>query len=117
MPGIESILEEIGLSKRESKLYLALLELGSTTVGPLQKKSGIPSSKIYEILEKLINRGLASYVIVSGRKNFQASDPEEILAIIDERRRILSEVMPQLKLKQQRVKEKQSVEIFEGINV
>ena len=44
------LLEEIGLTKSEIKVYLALLELGSATSGPIVDKSGASSSKIYEIL-------------------------------------------------------------------
>ena len=49
-----SILEKIGLKKSEIKVYLTLLELGSTKTGELTTKSKVSRSKIYEILEKLI---------------------------------------------------------------
>ena len=35
------ILEDLGLSNSEVKVYLSLLELGETTSGPLLQKSGL----------------------------------------------------------------------------
>jgi len=72
---IQEALQELGLNRRESICYTALLELGSSKTGAIVKKTGIPSSKIYEILDKLINRGLVSYIKIGKIKHYQASDP------------------------------------------
>src|SRR3989344_3518133 len=110
---MEETLQELGLNKRESICYSALLELGSSTVGVICKKTGIPSSKIYEILNNLIQKGLASYVIKGKIKHYQASNPRVLLSYIEEKKKKIEEILPQLLLKQKLVK-KQSVEIFEG---
>jgi len=110
---IEETLQELGLNKRESICYISLLELGSSRVGNIVRKTGIPSSKIYEILDKLIKRGFVTYVIKNNVKHFQASDPKTLLNYIEERKRKIEEIMPQLLLKQ-KLSKKQSVEIFEG---
>ena len=110
---IEETLQELGLNKRESICYSALSELGSSTVGVICKKTGIPSSKIYEILNNLIQKGLASYVIKGKIKHYQASNPRVLLSYIEEKKKKIEEILPQLLLKQKLVK-KQSVEIFEG---
>jgi len=44
---MEQILEKIGLTKNEVKIYLKLLELGLTTSGAIIKKTGIHNSKVY----------------------------------------------------------------------
>jgi sugar-specific transcriptional regulator TrmB len=106
--------EDIGLTKREIKVYLALLEIGSTTIGNILDKTGIPSSKIYEILKKLQNKGLVSYVKIENKRHYQAADPKTILNILDEKRTRISELMPALLAKQKLAGRKQSVEIFEG---
>jgi sugar-specific transcriptional regulator TrmB len=106
-------LQEIGLSHRESKCYIALLELGSTKIGPLCKKTEIPSSKIYEILEKLIKKGLVAYTLKDNIKYFQASDPKNIINHLEDKKKMVEQIIPQLLLKQQFSK-KQSVELFEG---
>jgi len=110
---IQKALQELGLNKRESICYTALLELGSSKIGAIVKKTGIPSSKIYEILDKLINRGLVSYVKIGKIKHYQASDPKTLLNYIDEKKKKIEEILPQLLLKQ-KLSTKQSVEMFEG---
>jgi len=60
---IEQDLQGIGLTDGETKAYLAMLELGSSTVGPIAKKSGISYSKIYEVLQRLIDKGIVSFIV------------------------------------------------------
>ena len=43
---IEEILHQIGLTEGEIKVYLSLLELGSTSTGKIIKKSHISGSKV-----------------------------------------------------------------------
>lgn len=110
---VQEVLEELGLKRRESLCYLALLETGSSKIGAIVKKTGIPSSKIYEIMDKLISRGLVSYVKIGRIKHYQASDPATLLNYIDEKKKKIEEILPQLLLKQ-KLSKKQSVEMFEG---
>ena len=49
-----SILEDIGLTNAQIKVYLSLLELGETTSGPLIKKSKLQNSVVYNALNQLI---------------------------------------------------------------
>ncbi len=111
---IKKLLSEVGLTERESKVYLALLETGLTTTGPLVKKSGVPNSKIYEILESLQNKGLVSWIIKSKTKYFQASDPKKILTIFREKEKEIENLLPVLEARQKKVEEKQFVELYEG---
>lgn len=106
-------LEELGLGRREALTYVALVELGSSKVGVIVKRTGIPSSKIYEILDKLIKRGFVSYVIKGKVKFYQAADPRNLLAYIEEKKKKVQDVLPQLLLKQKFVK-RHSVEMYEG---
>lgn len=68
-------LEKLGLSSYEARAYLALLAHGPTSGYRLSKLSGIPRSKIYETLERLIDRG----VVLSSR-----GEPAEYAAIAGE---------------------------------
>lgn len=80
-----SALKEAGLTDGEIKVYLALLELGSSTSGPIIEKSGIARSIIYQILEKLMQKGLVSYITKEKTKYFQAAEPYRILDYVEER--------------------------------
>lgn len=87
----EQLLEEIGLTKGEIKVYLTLLKLGETTTGKIIEEAQISSGKIYEILEKLIKKGLASYTIKEKTKYFSAASPNRILDYLYEKEKNLKE--------------------------
>lgn len=119
-------LGEIGLDKNEIKTYIALLELGLTTTGALVKKSGVPSSRIYSVLDQLIQKGLVSHTQIKNTKHFKAQDPKRLYEFIDFQRKILSKrenelsgIIPFLKEKQaigeEIEKKEQKIQIFEGI--
>ncbi|HIH24772.1 TPA: hypothetical protein HA251_07100 [Candidatus Woesearchaeota archaeon] len=106
-------LEQMGLKRREAACYIALLELGPSGTGCIVKKTGIPSSKIYEILDRLLAQGLASCVTKNGKKEYRAADPKALLRIADERRRALVEAMPVF-VQHRSISSSNEVEIFEG---
>src|SRR3989338_6514101 len=115
-----SSLREAGLTEGEVKVYLALLELGSSTTGPIIEKSHIARSIIYQILEKLMQKGLVSQVIKEKTKYFQAAEPNKILEYIDERRekfeetkKVIENLLPELELKQ-KLAMKSEVAIYFG---
>lgn len=85
----EQLLEEIGLTKGEIKVYLTLLKLGETTTGKIIEEAQISSGKIYEILEKLIKKGLVNYIIKEKTKYFSAGSPNRILDYIHEKEKDL----------------------------
>lgn len=114
------ILEKIGLTTGEAKVYLALLELGTTTTGPIVKKSGVSASKVYEILNKLTEKGLVSHIIQAKTKYFRPADPERIVDYLDEKEKEIvskkeemKKLIPQLKAGLAG-KEKREAEVIEG---
>jgi len=111
-----SILEGIGLSKGEIKIYLALMEFGSTKIGRIIEKSGMASSAAYNSINKLIEKGLVSYIRKGKVKFYQAVSPEQVLEFINEKKRRFMKILPELKQKQEFAREKQEAEIFEGAN-
>ncbi len=50
-------MESLGLTTYEIKVYLSLLDVGSITASDISKKSGVPYSKIYEVLNTLEDKG------------------------------------------------------------
>ncbi len=79
-------IEGLGLSKSEVKAYLALLELGKTSAGPIVKSSGISQSKIYEVLERLGKKGLASHIIEGKIKYFTPAEPKRLISFSEEKK-------------------------------
>ncbi|MCX6773987.1 MAG: hypothetical protein NTY68_03260 [Candidatus Micrarchaeota archaeon] len=114
-----AVLEGLGLSPGESKVYLALLSLETAGVGPIAHRSGVSRSKIYEIIEKLAAKGLVNQIITTKQRMFRASGPNALLELVDKRKeKIMHEeeevkrLIPEL-LALHAPKEK-IVEFFEG---
>src|SRR3989344_1870649 len=83
---IEEILQQIGLTEGEIKVYLSLLELGSTSTGKIIKKSHVSGSKVYEVLDRLSSKGLVTSVVKNGVKYFEATTPEKILSYLRQKK-------------------------------
>jgi Sugar-specific transcriptional regulator TrmB len=73
------LLQQIGLNKYEAEAYFALLAIGPLTGYELGKRSAVPLSKSYEILERLTRRGLA-LVQPGDPPRYAAERPERFLA-------------------------------------
>ena len=110
-----NILTEIGLSQREIAVYKALLKLGSTTTGPLVKESAVQNAKIYETLDKLIKKGLATYVLKGKIKHFQATNPNTLLSFFENKRTKLENTIKELHVLQNRKKPEYEARVYEGI--
>ena len=110
----QEVLRTLGFSERETKVYLALLELGSVTVGPIAAKTRLQHSKVYQTLEKLIDKGLVTFVFKSRTKHFQAEDPRRILSMIKEKEKIFQEILPKLEQKQKESQTPQTAKVYEG---
>lgn len=110
----KEILEEIGLSKNEIKVYLALLKLGKTTSWKLTTETGIQVSALYYCLDNLVKKGLVSYIMIANKKNFQAAQPEELINLLDNRKKKLETILPELKVLQKESEERIQTNVYEG---
>jgi len=50
-------MEDLGLTSYEIRVYISLLEIGPMTASEISKRSGVPYSKIYEVLNSLADKG------------------------------------------------------------
>jgi HTH-type transcriptional regulator, sugar sensing transcriptional regulator len=68
----------LGLTPGEAKAYLAMIQIGPSRVGKIVEISGVSQSKIYNVLDRLILKGLASYNIQDNIKHFQSLEPSRL---------------------------------------
>src|SRR5919106_4888033 len=95
-------MESLGLTGYEIKVYLSLLEIGSMTASDISKRSGVPYSKIYEVLNSLEDKGWLESSSSRPQKFFPKSPLTAIEAmrmriengIKDNETLIMSELMP-----------------------
>ncbi len=118
----ELLLEKLGLTKGEIKVYLALNKIGESTIGPIGKESKVSKSKMYDILDKLIEKGLVGYITKDGTKYFMDNDPHMILEYIEKKEKelgktkndVVTELLPQLMMQKASVSKKRIAEMYEG---
>ncbi|HEY1074282.1 MAG TPA: helix-turn-helix domain-containing protein [Patescibacteria group bacterium] len=110
-------LQEIGLQEREIKIYLALLELGESTVLPLSKQSGIKRTYCYDILPLLQEKGLVSFIERNGRRHYSAEDPAKIEQLLKGRLERFIGILPDLRSIYGQSPNKPRVRYYEGDDV
>lgn len=113
--GVEKTLGKLGLTQNEIKVYLALLATGSTTSGAVIRESELHRPRVYEALDRLISRGLASFVIKNNRKHFEASAPERLNDIVEGMRRDVREAVPELKKISNSERKGEATTLFLGV--
>ncbi len=111
----EEILQSLGFTYAESKVYLLLLELNSVKVGRIIEKSGLQSSTIYNTLNSLTDKGYVTHVLKGKIKVYQAVNPKNILKEFKEKEAKFKSILPSLEQKHKHGEEKPQAEIFEGI--
>ncbi|MBT7787932.1 MAG: TrmB family transcriptional regulator [Calditrichaeota bacterium] len=80
-------LEGLGLSKREANLYLALLSKSEFSVSELHRTANVPRTKIYDTLDRMVNRGYCTVRIEGRKRFFKAISPEIVLDNLEEKLR------------------------------
>lgn len=79
---LENELQQLGLSDKEAKTYLASLELGSAAVQEIAKKSGLKRPTVYFAIEQLVKKGLMSSFEKGKKTFFAAESPERLISLI-----------------------------------
>lgn len=108
-----SVLEDIGFSPVEIKVFIAILETGEAKAGKIIEKTGLQSSSVYNAINILIKKGFVSYIKKSQIKYYRAVSPETILNYIDSKKRDYLKILPELKERQKK-NENEGVEFFKS---
>jgi len=111
---ITPILKQFGLNDKEIQVYLALLDLGSALAGDITKKSEVNRTNVYDALERLIKKGLATFVISANRKIFEPVNPSRLREILKEKEDKLDLMIDDLQSRFSSNKSKEEAIIFKG---
>lgn len=114
-------LTKLGLTQGEIKVYMALIKHGTQSKGPLANKANVSSSKIYEIAQKLIKKGLANTSLKNNITYYTATNPTFLKQYIEKKekefqtqKKIIDDILPKLHLLQNQSEQKTSFELYEG---
>ncbi len=107
-------LKQAGLTENESKVYLALLDLGPSLAGQISRKTGLHRRTVYDTADMLAKKGLVGYILKNNRRLFQASDPNRILNILKEKQDLVEPIIKKLEEKYTKTKEKEETNFYKG---
>jgi sugar-specific transcriptional regulator TrmB len=117
----KSILLEIGLSEKEAEVYLLITKYNEITASKISKLMEESRTHVYDTLNKLLEKGLISYIIKDNAKYFKSINPERLLDYLKDKhekikaqeKKILK-IIPELKKIQSTFKEDFKIEVYEG---
>ena len=92
----EEALQLLGLTDKEIQIYLSCLKLGSSLVQNIAISAKQNRTSTYDILSSLENKGFVSFTISSGKKHYQAVNPQNLLNLFKEREKLIEEAIPEL---------------------
>lgn len=78
-----SQLKDLGLSENESKVYLAMLELGPASAMEISQKAGVNRPTTYVQIESLKKLGLVSTQTKGKKQLFIAESPDQLEFVLD----------------------------------
>lgn len=92
---LKEVLEEFGLSNKEAEIYLILLKTGHATAAEVSKKTNILRQSVYDILDKMMARGIIAESTTDNIKVFHAVEPKVLLQMIENKKKLLAAAMPE----------------------
>jgi len=117
---------KLGISERETRVYLSLLEKRELSALEIHKLTNVPRTKVYETIQRMILRGMCIEKQMGRRKKFQAIEPKRVLnrliegyeSDLDEKKKLIKELnemlRPIYKQGMQAVDVSEYVEIIKG---
>lgn len=87
---------QYGLSGREAKMYLFLIEHIEESAHTISKGTGIPRATVYLVLENLKKKGLVSVSKKNNVSYFMAESPKRLQKIIEEKLVLTDALVPYL---------------------
>ncbi|MFH1585697.1 MAG: helix-turn-helix domain-containing protein [archaeon] len=115
------MLGEFGLTKTEEKVYLTLLKLGESSAAEIIKKTQLHRTTVYDVLERLIEKGLASSIVKDKVKHYSPVNPSKFLEIATEektraekKQELAKKIIQDIGVMQKGAKTKSIAQVFVG---
>lgn len=113
-------LKQLGLSEKETEVYLAMLRTGSTGAAAIARTAGLPRQTTYSLLEELVTQGFVEQSDKKGVRQYYA-DPNAIGKLVtrrkeelDRAKKALDEEIPKLLSENRRGISLPVVQYYEG---
>jgi len=90
----QKIIEQLGFSAKEAKVYLAALGLGECHISDIAEKVKLPRTSVQVIVDKLHKAGLMNFYVMRRYKYWVAESPERLLHNLKQRENLMEEALP-----------------------
>lgn len=109
------LLQEIGLSPNEAKIYETLLNIGVAGVGDIATKANIHRRNVYDALQRLVQKGLVFTTFQKNENRYSAVDPNKLMELVREKEVQLAGALPELQKLYQNEPPHNAAYIYRGI--
>jgi sugar-specific transcriptional regulator TrmB len=91
MKALKETFQELGVGEHGYRVYLCLLESGSSTARFVAESLGMPRPSVYDAIRILIQKGLATERLEENKKHFQVDDVRNVSRLVEEKIAILTQ--------------------------
>lgn len=107
-------LQKLGLTEKQSQVYVAMLELGESGMTHIAKKANLKRPTVYLIIDELNLLGLSGEIIKGKKKFYSAVHPKRLVELAKFRAEQANQILPEL-IALQKNDEKPKIRMLEGI--
>ncbi len=115
-------LKKLGLRDKEVAVYLALLELGPSTVQAIARKAKVVRATTYVVLDALANKGLVTQFKEEKKTLFVAEPPRQLMRLLEKQKEDIQErevrirsLLPELQVLMKGAEGVPTVRYFSGL--
>lgn len=109
------ILQDLGLTPNEAKIYQTLIEQGESSAGEIATRGKIHRRNVYDTLDRLVEKGLVFQILEKGENIYKAVDPAKLLEIVKEKEKKLQTILPELQKQFEAKPSYQQAYIYRGV--
>lgn len=111
----EKELELLGLSPNEAKIYETLLLMGECAVGQIATQSNIHRRNVYDVLNRLVEKGLVFQIFQGKETLYHCVDPSKLLELLKEKETAFQKILPRLEMIFQKKPPVNAAYIYKGL--
>lgn len=111
----QEILENLGLSPNEAKIYETLAEKGELGISDIAVFAKVYRRNAYDAISRLIDKGLVFEIFSSSQNRYNAVDPDKLFELYAEKETKLKQILPELKKKFTRRVAPEEAYIYRGL--
>ncbi|PIR48508.1 hypothetical protein COU80_02230 [Candidatus Peregrinibacteria bacterium CG10_big_fil_rev_8_21_14_0_10_55_24] len=109
------LLQELGMSPNEAKIYEALITYGGSTVSTISLRSKVHRRNAYDSVHRLMEKGLIYEVFSEGETTYEAVEPHKLMELVKEKEKRLEGAMPSMQTLFEKHKTPQRAYMYKGV--